>query len=766
MVSIDSARASGQAICAVCACCGGSLQRRICLLFFILRSLHNSRAISRDRTDPFRHSAAIAALTALLASPAGLHSAFAQDATEFPDEAGVIQLPQIDVGESGITATTAGPVEGYRALTAVTGTRTETPLNRIPQSIQVVPRSLIEDQQDQTLQDALENVSGVTSPEPQETLLSAFTVRGFDADQFIDGTPVFGATNVFDTGTLINVERIEVLKGPSATLFGGGTGAPLGGVINVVPRIPEFEASYTAGGRGGSLGTVNPFWDINLPVSDGKVAFRFSGDFERADSHIDFVESERVLLSPSLRAALTEDTELLIRAIHAENAYLEYSGIPAEGAVAGAFPVDRFRYSGATGTPDTRVRNTFLQARLTHDFSDATKGTVRASYYDSYFEENSTFLFGSAVGPSAPSVFPVFSGILETDVEQFNAQASLSHAFEIGSASNTTLVGFEFDRTENPAELNFGFIGFLDYADPNSDLDYLPPDGTLLFTQDNIYTTHALYAQQQVTFWERLHLLGGLRWTRLTIDERALDRETAEYRFTPRAGAAFDATESLTPFVSYGRGFEGVAAFTGETSAKPEESEQIEAGVRFSFDAIGLSGSAVVYELTRQNVPVADPNRPGIQIQTGEQRARGAEFDLIWKATSALTILGNYVYTDAEVTEDTTVPEGDRLARVPLHSGRIAARYEFSSGRLDGLGLGLGLTAASEREITLPNDLETDAFFSIDAQASYEIGLAVLRLSIENLTDEEYFEPYQFLGQSVVRPARLRTVFLSLSATY
>ncbi|MCG8445467.1 MAG: TonB-dependent receptor [Hyphomicrobiales bacterium] len=230
--------------------------------------------------------------------------------------------------------------------------------------------------------------------------------------------------------------------------------------------------------------------------------------------------------------------------------------------------------------------------------------------------------------------------------------------------------------------------------------------------------------------------------------------------------AAFDVTESLTPFVSYGCGFEGVAAFTGETSAKPEESEQIEAGVRFSFDAIGLSGSAAVYELTRQNVPVADPNRPGIQIQTGEQRARGAEFDLIWKATSDLTILGNYAYTDAEVTVDTTIPEGDRLARVPLHSGRIAALYEFSSGCLDGLGLGLGLTAASEREITLPNDLETDAFFSIDAQASYEIGLAVLRLSIENLTDEEYFEPYQFLGQSVVRPARPRTVFLSLSATY
>ncbi|MCG8593498.1 MAG: Plug domain-containing protein [Kiloniellales bacterium] len=111
--------------------------------------------------------------------------------------------------------------------------------------MQVVPRAVIDDQNARSAAEALENVSGVEVPERQEGLLSTFFIRGFEADLYIDGSPVFGQTNVVDSNTLVNVERIEVIKGPSATLFGGGTGAPLGGLINVVPKSPQFENAYT-----------------------------------------------------------------------------------------------------------------------------------------------------------------------------------------------------------------------------------------------------------------------------------------------------------------------------------------------------------------------------------------------------------------------------------------------------------------------------------------------------------------------------------------
>ena len=128
-------------------------------------------------------------------------------------------------------------------------------------------------------------------------------------------------------------------------------------------------------------------------------------------------------------------------------------------------------------------------------------------------------------------------------------------------------------------------------------------------------------------------------------------------------------------------------------------------------------------------------------------------------------VLANYAYTDAQVTEDTTIPEGDRLPRIPLHGGRVAARYASVDGPLAGFGVGLGVTAASERQITLPNDIETEAYFAVGVQLSYDIGPLAIGVPIQNLTDEEYFEPYQFLGQSVVRPARQLSVFATVAAS-
>lgn len=704
-------------------------------------------------------------LCALCASlPAFLEPSFvlAQNASD--DE--VITLPTVEVLASPLTDTSAGPVDGYRALTGNTATKTDTPLKEIPQSIQVIPRSVIDDQQDQTLQEALENVSGVRSPDRQERLTTTFFVRGFQADQFIDGSPVFGQTAVFDSGTLINVERIEVLKGPSATLFGGGTGAPVGGIINVVPKSPEFESGYTAGVRAGSFATANPFWDFNQPLVEDRLALRFTGDLKTSESHVDNERSKRVALFPSLRAVLSEDTELMLRGFYTREKYKEYSGLPAEGAIGDAFSVDRFRFSGASDVPSTRVENGLFIGRLTHQFNDHLTGWVQGSYYDSFFEENSSFLLGDAPNPAQPSVFNVFSGELETDVEQINVNPNLSAKFSLGWTDHTFLIGAEYDRTKNPAFLDFRFNGQLDYADPDSDRNFLAPNGTGLSRQNNVYDTLGIYAQEQVTLFERLHLLGGLRWSRIDVEEKTRGEQESGSRITPRVGAAFDINDQITAFVGYGEGFQAVLNFVGDGPPEPEESEQIEAGFKFAFNDIGLSGSIAGYEITRRNVPITDPDNITRQIQTGEQRSRGAELDLIWQPTAELSFLANYAYTDAEITEDSTFSVGDRLPRIPLHSGRIAARYEFLEGTLDGLGVGLGLTAASEREISLPNSFQTESYFTIDAQLSYELGPVKFGLSVLNLTDEHYYEPYLFLNQRVVRPAQSRAVYATVSATF
>jgi iron complex outermembrane receptor protein len=125
---------------------------------------------------------------------------------------------------------------------------------------------------------------------------------------------------------------------------------------------------------------------------------------------------------------------------------------------------------------------------------------------------------------------------------------------------------------------------------------------------------------------------------------------------------------------------------------KPETSQSYEAGLKFAAKDVGLSGTIAAYSITRQNVITSDPLNPFASIQTGEQRAQGYEADLVYEPNRSLSVLFNYAFTDAEVTEDNTLPVGDQLRRVPRHSGRLAARYRFS-GSLQGLEFGGGLTA-------------------------------------------------------------------------
>ena len=133
--------------------------------------------------------------------------------------------------------TTAGPVQGFRALTAASATRTDTPIAEIPQSIVVIPRALIDAQNDLTVTEALQNVSATQGTNPVQTpAFNSMYIRGFPAEMLVDGFTTF--YNGGDRDSLVNVERIEVLKGPNAILYGGGLGAPLGGVVNLVSKMP------------------------------------------------------------------------------------------------------------------------------------------------------------------------------------------------------------------------------------------------------------------------------------------------------------------------------------------------------------------------------------------------------------------------------------------------------------------------------------------------------------------------------------------------
>jgi len=176
-----------------------------------------------------------------------------------PSTAEPVMLP-------AVTVTGVRDSGSYTVPNASSATRTDTPLIEIPQSIQVLPRTLLDDQDSHTLADALVNVSGVTPTKPEEVLFAAPIVRGFPAEIYQDGLPMYGATQTAnDPTSLVGTERVEVVKGPTSTLYGGGLGSPLGGLINVVSKQPEADPGGFVAFRTGSFSTMDRYADLNSP---------------------------------------------------------------------------------------------------------------------------------------------------------------------------------------------------------------------------------------------------------------------------------------------------------------------------------------------------------------------------------------------------------------------------------------------------------------------------------------------------------------------
>ncbi|MFM2042908.1 MAG: hypothetical protein RLY86_1484 [Pseudomonadota bacterium] len=657
----------------------------------------------------------------------------------------------------------------FAARDSAAATRTATPLIRVPQSIQVLTRTLLEEQDQQTLSDALRNISGVTPARTSELVLINPSIRGFDAEIFLDGLPAFGSTPTVDPGSLVNAERVEVAKGPSSTLFGGGLGAPLGGIINVVSKTPTREPGGSVTLRGGSFATLSAAADVNQPVAD-RIALRLTADYETADSHIDDVERERYGVYPALSAQLGERTELVLRGQFTGFDQLEYSGLPAAITVGSqGLLVPRDRFSGAPDAPLTEIRNDMVSASLTHGFTDSVTGTVLARWYRNSFEEYGSFIFPGFFPPAAatPTVYPLLKAYLPSEVEQRTVHANLQAELAHGSVRHTLLAGVEVDDTDYFARIGFDFnpIGLIDYRNPASD----PAFGAvpvLTRTQDDDYSTTAAFVQDQVSIGERLHLLAGLRWSQAKLDQAGEATDATYHRLSPRLGATVDVAEGVALFAGWSEGFRMVSGFFGIETPVPETSTSYEGGLKLAMDDIGLSGTLALFELTRRNVAVGDPANPGFQIQTGEQRSRGIEADLVWEPTPSVSLLASYAYTDAEVTEDTTIPVGSRLRRTPEHAGRIAARYRVLDGALAGLGVGAGLTFVGRQEITLPNSFSVPAYETVDLQVSYEVDRWRLALSVVNLTDADYFDPYQYLNQPVVSPGQPLSAFVTLSASF
>jgi iron complex outermembrane receptor protein len=692
--------------------------------------------------------------------------------------------PALDVSgltlPPGTTITTAGPVDGYRALTAMSATRTATPVAEIPQSIEVVPRSLIEDQQSVSVSEAARNVSNVQGG---NTLAvgnadrAPVKIRGFGAEQWLDGLPV--PYNVGNRSALANVERIEVLKGANAILYGGGFGAPVGGAINVVSKLPTNVAGGEVGFTVGSHAYLAPMFDVNQPLSaDGSVLFRITGEYTAADSFVDVLDQDRYALNPTLTLTDKTDTTLTIQGRVSHLEQQAYQGLPATGTVAGAFHIDPDLFIGTADIPRSKSEVEGITVTLDHRFSPGVTGSVRARWSEAAFDQNSQPVVGGDQYQAIPRVPPSSWAIANADQfqeqEEFTINPSLQGRFGVGESRNTLLVGADYSRVTDEGHLFAAFLpGLVDLDHPVFPFPYVDPvpgmpGFTPFFDFENVYTTMGLYAQLQSTLWGRVHLLGGLRLADIDIDyfEKALPSpqsfDTEKTKLLPRTGAVVDLTPGLSVYASYGEGMQWGGFARGIVNPKPEESQQREAGFKFNAGG-GLTGTIAVFDIDRLNAPA--PAGFGVSVLT-DQHARGIDADAIWQPDRNWRVLASYGFVDAEFANNTTVAaKGNGLPGVPEHSGRLWVNYTFDPDVLRGWSVGAGIYLASGAFVESGNLFKTDGYLTIDTSLAYETDRYKTAFNVKNVTDEHYFVQYTWLGGQVA-PGEDRTFYGTFAIKY
>lgn len=667
--------------------------------------------------------------------------------------------------------TVTGEETRYRVPNASTATRTDTPILDIPASIQVVPRQVLEDQQVTRLDEALANVSGVTFGGTFVNTSLNFNVRGFDAPTLRNGFRDFGGFTGVNPA-ITNLERVEVLKGPASILYGE---VQPGGLINLVTKKPLSELSYEIAGQVGNRGVFQPQIDLSGPLtSDRRLLYRFNASYFRDDGFTNFDQDiERIFVAPVLAWEISDRTNLLID--------IEYQNDEAPfdaGLVAFDDGVVDVPFDTIIVEPDNFTDSELFRIgySLDHQFNDQWK--IRNA-----FEYSNRDLLDVAVLPldfDQPTGFVTrFPSRQELDTDNFSLQTSIVGEFATGSVGHTLLAGIDLNRTEDSELTGFDFFNpsFLDIFNPVFGLASIDEDNLPLFADIDIQTDRlGLYLQDQIDITDNLIILAGVRYD--TVEQETTNNPTESDPFgsevtqnddalTPRVGVVYQPLEYLSLFASYSQSFTpNIATTSSGDPLEPEEGEGFEVGVKADLLEGNLLATLSYFDITRQNVAAPDPLDPFSSVATGEQRSQGVELDIAGEILPGWNIIASYTYTDARVTEDTFIPDGNGLFNIPENSASLWTTYEISSGDLEGLGFGLGFNFVGEREGDLDNSFELDDYFIVNTGLFYRRDSWRFAINAKNLFDVDFIAASNNSRTSGLEPGAPFTIIGSVSVEF
>ncbi|MEM8675384.1 MAG: TonB-dependent siderophore receptor [Cyanobacteria bacterium P01_G01_bin.67] len=673
-----------------------------------------------------------------------------------------------------VIATGQGNDDNYFVPNATTATRTDTPILDTPQSIQIIPREVLQDQQVIRLDEALRNVSGVTFGGTDLGRDLDFSIRGFD-----DATILRNGFRQFNSGGTFpetaNLEQIEVLKGPAAVLLGE---IQPGGVINLVSKRPLSEPYYDIQAQFGNRNLFRPSIDISGPLTlDGNLLYRLNAVYQSGDEIQDFeTDIERFFISPVITWKISDRTDLTIELEYLDEERPPTFGIPAIGEEIADIPFDQI-----SSEPDDIGEEESINVGydLEHRFSDNWKlrNGFRYTKQDASIEITFPFDIDDETG-----IITRFSGFQPEESESFSLNTNLVGEFATGPIDHQLLFGIDLNRTED----NFNLSTRLDVENPLEFDIFNPEFGTFIrpdpedipvFQDDeNEINRLGIFIQDQISFTENLILLAGLRYDTVdqttTINPTDFDPTSGEITqnnddISPRVGLVYQPIPQVSLYGSYSESFAPNTELTVDSEPlEPETGKGFEFGVKTELLNKKLSLTLAYFNITQENVATEDPDDPFSFVATGEQKSQGIELDIVGDILPGWNIIASYAYIDAEITEDNIIEVGNRLNNAPENSASLSTNYQIQQGSLQGLGLGVGFNFVGEREGDLENSFQLDSYFITNAAVFYEPSNWRAAVNFRNIFDVDFISgasPVRVRGNNVGEPF---TVIGSLSVTF
>ncbi|EPV2471007.1 ferrichrome porin FhuA [Enterobacter hormaechei] len=668
-----------------------------------------------------------------------------------------------------------GPAATVAARQSATGTKTDTPIQKVPQSISVVTAEEMALHQPRSVKEALSYTPGVAvGTRGASNTYDYLVIRGFAADgqsqnNYLDGMKMQG--NFYNDAVIdpYMLERAEIMRGPVSVLY--GKSSP-GGLLNMVSKRPTTEPLKEIQFKVGTDSLFQTGFDFSDAIDDdGVYSYRLTGVARSNNSQQEDKGEQRYAIAPSFSWRPDDKTTFTFLSYFQNEPETGYYGwLPKEGTVDPLPNGDRLPTNFNEGAKNnTYSRNQKMVGySFDHEFNDTFTVRQNLRYAQNKTSQNSVYGYGMCSDPlysSNPASSPCASVpqsqwghtltrqyVIDNEkLENFTVDTQLQSKFATGSVEHTLLTGVDFMRMRNDIDSWFGYAGSVAPSDiynlDRSDFDFgSHPGPSGAYQVLNKQKQTGIYAQDQIEWDKVLVTLGGrYDWADQESYNRVLNTtsERDDTQFTWRGGVNYLFDNGITPYFSYSESFEP-ASQTGANGNvfAPSKGKQYEAGVKYVPNDRPIVITGAVYQLTKTNNLMADPAGSFFSVEGGEIRARGVELEAKAALSASVNVVGSYTYTDAEYTTDTNY-KGNTPAQVPKHMASVWGDYTMFDGPLSGLTLGTGVRYTGSSKGDPANSFTVGSYTLVDALVRYDlarVGMAGsnIALHVNNLFDREY----------------------------